>query len=148
MRVFSRVLITAALATGLLFAGSTTPASAMTAKHGEWVAKVAYAQKGDPYQWGANGPSRFDCAGLVQYVYKQTGKSLPRTAGQQRYVGQRIPKAYKRKGDILVFINSSGTAYHSAIYAGNGYVWEAQRTGTVVGMHKIWSSGYIVRRPY
>ncbi|MEO6605655.1 MAG: C40 family peptidase [Aeromicrobium sp.] len=107
----------------------------------KWAAK----QKGDPYRYGANGPKSFDCSGLVQYVYKKAGKKIGRTSGDQ-LKGKHIAKSKKKKGDILIFI-SNGRAYHSAIYAGHGKMWEAQRSGTKVGKHKIWSSGYVVRRP-
>lgn len=109
------------------------------------VIKWASKQKGDPYKYGANGPGSFDCSGLVQYVYKKSGKKVGRTSGAQ-LKGKHISKSKKKKGDILIFI-SNGRAYHSAIYAGDGKMWEAQRSGTRVGKHKIWSSGYVVRRP-
>lgn len=109
------------------------------------VIKWAAKQKGDPYEYGANGPGSFDCSGLVQYVYKKAGKKIGRTSGAQ-LKGKHIAKNKKKKGDILIFI-SNGRAYHSAIYAGDGKMWEAQRSGTRVGKHKIWSSGYVVRRP-
>ncbi len=111
----------------------------------EKVIKWAAKQKGDPYKYGANGPNSFDCAGLVQYVYKKSGKKIGRTSGAQ-LKGKHIAKGKKKKGDILIFV-SNGRAYHSAIYAGDGKMWEAQRSGTKVGKHKIWSSGYVVRRP-
>lgn len=109
------------------------------------VIKWAAKQKGDPYKYGANGPGSFDCSGLVQYVYKKSGKKVGRTSGAQ-LKGKHISKSKKKKGDILIFI-SNGRAYHSAIYAGDGKMWEAQKSGTRVGKHKIWSSGYVVRRP-
>lgn len=109
------------------------------------VIKWAAKQKGDPYKYGANGPGSFDCSGLVQYVYKKAGKKIGRTSGAQ-LKGKHIAKSKKKKGDILIFI-SNGRAYHSAIYAGDGKMWESQRSGTRVGKHKIWSSGYVVRRP-
>jgi cell wall-associated NlpC family hydrolase len=109
------------------------------------VIKWAAKEKGKPYQYGADGPRSFDCSGLVQYVYKKAGKKIGRTSGAQ-LKGKHIAKGKKRKGDIMIFM-SGGTAYHSAIYAGDGKMWEAQRTGTRVGKHKIWSSSYVVRRP-
>lgn len=111
----------------------------------EKVIKWAAKQKGDPYRYGANGPKSFDCSGLVQYVYKKSGKKIGRTSGAQ-LKGKHIKKSKKKKGDILIFM-SNGRAYHSAIYAGKGKMWEAQRSGTTVGKHKIWSSRYVVRRP-
>ena len=106
-----------------------------------WVA----AQKGKPYEYGADGPGSFDCSGLVQYVYKKAGKKIGRTSGAQ-LAGKHIDKNKKHTGDILIFMNGS-TAHHSAIYAGDGKMWEAQKSGNRVGKHKLWPSGSVVRLP-
>jgi cell wall-associated NlpC family hydrolase len=121
------------------------PAPAPKQTRAQKVIKWAGKQKGKPYRYGANGPKSFDCAGYVQYVFKKSGKKVGRTSGAQ-LKGKHISKSNKKPGDILIFIKN-GRAYHSAIYAGNGKMWEVQRSGTRVGKHKIWSSGYIVRRP-
>src|SRR3546814_6882108 len=61
----------------------TSPGTAEAASLSSRALKVAAAQKNDRYQWGAEGPSRFDCSGLVWYSYKRSGKTLPRTAQGQ-----------------------------------------------------------------
>ena len=57
-------------------APSASPATAsapaptlITSSLGLRATRIAAAQRGDPYRWGASGPSAFDCAGLVYYVY-------------------------------------------------------------------------------
>lgn len=145
---YTRALATLILAAGLVLGGLVGPtastASASTTR-AEKVMKYVKKQKGKPYKWGADGPKSFDCSGLVQYVYKKAGKKIGRTSGAQlKY--KKIAKSKKKKGDILIF-KRNGRAYHSAIYAGKGTMWEAQRSGTRVGKHKIWSKGYVVRRP-
>jgi cell wall-associated NlpC family hydrolase len=42
---------------------------------------VAYARskEGAPYVWGAEGPNAFDCSGLVQWAYGNTGVSRQET---------------------------------------------------------------------
>ncbi|TAS26705.1 peptidase M23, partial [Lactiplantibacillus plantarum] len=35
------------------------------------------------YVWGAEGPSAFDCSGLVEYALKKLGISFPRTSSEQ-----------------------------------------------------------------
>ncbi|HWB36530.1 MAG TPA: NlpC/P60 family protein, partial [Rugosimonospora sp.] len=56
------------------------------------LAALAWAvrQIGKPYEWGAEGPNSFDCSGLVQYIYKQLGKSLPRTTDAQFAATTRV----------------------------------------------------------
>ncbi|MCW2749440.1 MAG: hypothetical protein JWR83_550 [Aeromicrobium sp.] len=147
MRTTYRILASLCIAMSIVLAGLAGPialsadASTRSDKVMHWVAK----EKGKPYKYGANGPKKFDCSGLVQYVYKKAGKKIGRTSGAQ-LKGKHIKKSKKRKGDILIFMHGN-YAYHSAIYAGHGKMWEAQRSGTKVGKHKIWSSGYVVRRP-
>ena len=42
---------------------------------------------GRPYAWGAEGPSSFDCSGLIQYVYWKYGIDLPRRRYSQSASG-------------------------------------------------------------
>jgi cell wall-associated NlpC family hydrolase len=148
MRTFSRVSASLFIGSAIVMTGLTGPASAAKVKvddRADEVLSWAKKQKGKPYVYGADGPGSFDCSGFVQYVYKKAGKKIGRTSGAQ-LSGKSIAKGDKKPGDILIFVRG-GSAYHSAIYAGDGKMWEAQRTGTTVGKHKIWSQGYVVRRP-
>lgn len=147
MRTYTRVLATLFTALVVVLTGlsGTANASTSSTSRADTVIKQAAKLKGKPYKWGGSGPRSFDCSGYVQYVYKKAGKKIGRTSGAQ-LKGKRIFKSKKRAGDILVF-SRGGRAYHSAIYAGGGKMWEAQRTGVPVGKHKIWSQGYVVVRP-
>ncbi|MRJ76593.1 hypothetical protein GEV29_08605 [Aeromicrobium sp. SMF47] len=147
MRTYTRVLATLFTALVVVLTGLTGTANAKTTTttRADTVLKQAAKLKGKPYKWGGAGPRAFDCSGYVQYVYKKAGKKIGRTSGAQ-LKGKRIAKGKKKPGDILVF-RRGGSAYHSAIYAGGGKMWEAQRTGVPVGKHKIWSQGYVVVRP-
>ena len=155
MRMYARVSASLFLGSAIVLTGLSAPALAegstkttvKTVKTDRYKAVISQAKKlkGKPYRYGGATPSGFDCSGYVQYVYKKAGKQIGRTSGAQ-LSGASIPKSKKKPGDILVFMRG-GTAYHSAIYAGDGEMWEAQRTGVPVGRHDIWSSGYVVRRP-
>lgn len=110
------------------------------------ILKTAAKYKGTPYVWGGTTPKGFDCSGYVQYVFKKaTGKKLPRIAGDQMRKGKKISKSKKKKGDLIGFSNGSGY-YHIAIYAGDGKIWHAPRTGETVKKVKIWTSAYSVAR--
>ena len=83
------------------------------------IVALAKEQVGKPYVWGATGPDKFDCSGLVQYVYQHAaGINLPRTTYGQVKVGQTVPLDKLQAGD-LVFWGSETAPYHVAIYIGN-----------------------------
>jgi len=155
MRMHTRALSSLFIGSAIVITGLSGPAladssdqSGVTVKRvdrSDSVISQAKKLKGKPYRYGGATPSGFDCSGYVQYVYKKAGKKIGRTSGAQ-LAGRSIPKSQKKPGDILIFKHGS-TAYHSAIYAGDGKMWEAQRTGVPVGKHGIWSGDYVVRRP-
>ncbi|GGL85447.1 hypothetical protein GCM10010129_31420 [Streptomyces fumigatiscleroticus] len=106
--------------------GSTTSAS------GRAAAAFAAAQSkiGTPYVYGATGPSSFDCSGLTSWAYAQAGVSIPRTSEAQANYGTRIySQSDLQVGDLVFFFND---LHHVGLYAGNGQVLHAPRTGTVV----------------
>ncbi len=79
---------------------------------------VVKNQKGDPYKWGAAGPGRFDCSGLVYYSFRKAGfDNVPRTSSQQARFADRIKKSKMRKGDLMFFYDGGGV-YHVAVFAG------------------------------
>ncbi len=96
---------------------------------------------GARYVAGATGPTYFDCSGYVGYVLRRAiGASLPRTSYQMRAALPRI-SGYPLPGDLVFVYNGVGGAvHHVAIYAGNGYWWEASNPSSGVGLHRAWSS--------
>ncbi|GAB3178496.1 C40 family peptidase [Streptomyces incanus] len=102
-----------------------------TAVSGRAAAAVTAARSalGKPYAWGANGPSGFDCSGLMQWSYAQAGIALPRTSQAQRYAGTRVPLSQARPGDLVVY---RADATHVGMYVGNGQVIHAPYPGAPV----------------
>ncbi|MFF4378948.1 NlpC/P60 family protein [Kitasatospora sp. NPDC092039] len=92
---------------------------------------AAASKVGSPYVWGATGPSSFDCSGLMVWAFNQADVSLPRTSQAQASAGTRIGTdlSQAQPGDLLIFYSD---AHHVGIYAGNGQVLHAPRTGTNV----------------
>lgn len=115
----------------------------MTAR--QKIVAAAVSRIGTPYVFGAAGPNAFDCSGLTKYSYAKAGVSLPHSADAQKRYGKAVSRAAAKPGDLVVFY-SGGYAYHAAIYAGSGYIYEAAKPGTNVGKHKIWSSSIGFRR--
>ncbi|MFF1796669.1 C40 family peptidase, partial [Kitasatospora sp. NPDC058263] len=87
----------------------------------------ALAQLGKPYVWGGDGPSGFDCSGLVQQAFRRSGISLPRVADDQYAATTPITAGQLHRGDLL-FWSDSGRAsgiHHVGIYLGGGKFVEA-----------------------
>ncbi|UZJ24771.1 NlpC/P60 family protein [Rhodococcus antarcticus] len=105
--------------------GALTPAGSGV---GGAALQAALSKVGSPYAYGANGPSAFDCSGLVQWSYAQAGMSLPRTTGGQAGVGTAVSQADLQPGDIVIFYNGG----HDGLYVGNGMVVHAPTEGDVV----------------
>ncbi|GGX53511.1 C40 family peptidase [Streptomyces minutiscleroticus] len=91
---------------------------------------AAQSRIGSPYVYGATGPSSFDCSGLTSWAYAQAGVGIPRTSEAQANYGTRIySQSDLQIGDLVFFFND---LHHVGLYAGNGQVLHAPRTGTVV----------------
>lgn len=97
------------------------------------VVKVAYAQLGKPYVYGAAGPGAFDCSGLVMYCYARVGVSLPHSSYMQARCGVPVSYGELQPGD-LVFFRGYG---HVGIYIGGGQYIHAPRTGDVVKISSL-----------
>lgn len=102
--------------------------------------KYALTKVGDPYVWGAAGPSAFDCSGLVMWAYAQIGISLPHYTGDQWNAGVHIPRDQLQPGDLLFFFADIG---HVGIYVGNGYMLDAPTFGIPVGIHPVFWSAFV-----
>lgn len=116
------------------------PAPAPPASDSNIVA-IAKQYIGTPYVYGGSSPSGFDCSGFTQYVYRQAGKSIPRTSTQQMQAATRV--STPQPGD-LIFFGDGSSAYHVGIYIGNGKMIDENHPGGDVGIRAIYSgvSGY------
>ncbi|WP_028663056.1 C40 family peptidase [Saccharomonospora halophila] len=114
---------------------------------GQRIVEIAGRQAGKPYVFGAEGPARFDCSGLVQYVHRQAGIDLPRTAARQRAAVPSVSHSAMRPGDLLFFHNG-GRVYHVGIFAGSNAMWAAPEPGDVVRRQSVWTDSYTVGRAW
>jgi cell wall-associated NlpC family hydrolase len=98
---------------------------------------IALAQVGKPYVWGATGPDSFDCSGLMQWSWAQTGVHLPRVSQDQQPWAIPVPISELQPGDLVFFGNP---AHHVAMYVGNGMMVDAPHSGANVEVVSIWWS--------
>ncbi|GAA5081172.1 C40 family peptidase [Streptomyces similanensis] len=89
------------------------------------------SQIGKAYVSGATGPSAYDCSGLVQTAFKQVGISLPRVSQDQSTAGTQVGLSNLQPGDILYW-GGAGSAYHVAVYVGDGMFVGAQNPSSGV----------------
>jgi cell wall-associated NlpC family hydrolase len=128
--------------------GTTTTSTPTQAPTGKTVVRQAglgtralaliKLQAGKPYLWGAAGPNSFDCSGLTQYVYKQLGIMLQRSADQQYRTTLHVPYSQAQIGDLIFFYDTAGYVYHVGMYAGNGMMWDAPNSTSVVRYENVW----------
>ena len=92
---------------------------------------VAYAteQLGKPYEWGAEGPTSYDCSGLTSQAWASAGQGIPRTSQEQWKQLKRIDIEDMRPGDLIIY---NDDASHVAMYIGDGAIIHAPRPGRTV----------------
>ncbi|HEX3005879.1 MAG TPA: C40 family peptidase [Angustibacter sp.] len=110
---------------------------------GQAAAAWARTQIGKDYEWGADGPSTYDCSGLTLRAWQRGGVSLPHSSRMQYDVTQHVPYSSLRPGDLIFYGYGSdpSTIHHVGIYIGGGQMVEAPYTGAQVRIASIWRSG-------
>jgi cell wall-associated NlpC family hydrolase len=129
--------------------GTSSGSSRSTSARGASAAvSAALSQRGKPYQWGATGPSAYDCSGLVQWAFRQAGISLPRTSFSMYGVGSSVSSGNIQAGD-LVFFNTAGAGASDVGLAISGSQ-AVSATSHGVMVHEIhsgyWGSHYVGAR--
>jgi cell wall-associated NlpC family hydrolase len=100
----------------------------------------ALRARGDPYVWGAAGPSAFDCSGLVVWAYAKVGISLPHFTGDQWDMGIHVGRNQLQPGDLVFFYPDIG---HVGLYLGNGLMVDAPDFGEVVQVQPVMWAYYV-----
>jgi cell wall-associated NlpC family hydrolase len=144
----ARAFIPLALAGAVLFslAPSTPAAATTTTTEAQQIIRIAKAQIGDPWRYGAAGPSAFDCSGLVRYAFRRAGDggaihtSFLRSA-RSLYVWFRshgkASRSNPRIGDLVIW----GYGTHVGIYIGDGKAISTLMNGVRVhGIHAVRAS--------
>ena len=115
--------------TGFTGRSTTRSTEAMRAAAVEYASKQVLAKK--RYVWGSEGPTTFDCSGLVYAAYRDAGLGWPnwdRLNSSLYWVStKRVPLKDLVPGDLLFYSYKPtvSTIHHISIYAGDGMMWEA-----------------------
>ncbi|MBP3893315.1 MAG: C40 family peptidase [Atopobiaceae bacterium] len=96
----------------------------------------AYAAIGSPYVYGADGPSSFDCSGLVCYCYGYArGRTTYDMISSLQSTGSWKTSMDQLSVGDLVFTDEG----HVGIYTGGGTMIHAPRPGKSVCETSVWS---------
>ncbi|MER5419552.1 C40 family peptidase [Streptosporangium roseum] len=101
---------------------------------GSAIVDAARKHIGKPYVWGADGPSAFDCSGLVYYTLNQAGIKIGDTTAAGYQASGKPITSSPQPGDIVFF---GDPATHVGIYAGDGKMIHAPRPGTMVRVEDV-----------
>jgi cell wall-associated NlpC family hydrolase len=137
-------IIPIALAGAVLFsvAPSTPVAASTTTTEAQQIVNIARAQLGDPWRYGASGPSSFDCSGLVRYAFRRAGDASTIHTDYLRSARSlylwfkahgRASRSNPRIGDLVIW----GYGTHVGIYIGNGKAISTLRNG--VRIHGVFA---------
>ena len=109
--------------------GATTADAATSTE----ITQTANKYIGVPYVYGGTTTKGFDCSGYTQYVFKQLGVTIKRTAADQYKQGTAVSKANLKVGDLVFFNTTGRTASHVGIYLGNNkFAHAGSSTGVTV----------------
>jgi cell wall-associated NlpC family hydrolase len=100
----------------------------------------AYNKLGSPYEWGAEGPSRFDCSGLTMWAWARGGVSLPHSSQAQYDTLPHVAQSDIQPGDLTFY---GSPIHHVGIYIGGGQMINAPHTGDVVRIADAFRSDYV-----
>jgi cell wall-associated NlpC family hydrolase len=98
------------------------------------IVNAARQHLGKPYIWGANGPSAFDCSGLLYYAMNQAGIKIGDTTAEGYQASGKPITGPPQPGD-MVFFGDPPT--HCGIYIGNGQMINAPHSGAVVRIEDV-----------
>jgi cell wall-associated NlpC family hydrolase len=107
---------------------------------------------GTPYKWGGSSPATgFDCSGLVQWAYAQSGIQIPRVTDQQILAsnGTPVDRNHLLPGDLVFFRDPSGYVHHVGMSLGGDKFIHAPHTGDVVKISSLsgwYASTYVGAR--
>ena len=131
-------------ATGYDNSYSSGSSSSSSTSLGQQIAVFGMQYVGYPYVYGGTSPSGFDCSGFVQYIYRQFGYSINRTATAQLANGYYVSYDSLIPGD-LVFFGSGSSASHVGMYIGGGEFVHAANSRSGVKISSLSESWYAAR---
>ena len=100
---------------------------------------VAFSREliGSPYRYGGESPSGFDCSGLVRYVYRKVGITVPHSSRLLYQQARKVSLDQLQPGDLLFFNVSRNKISHVGIYTASGKFIHAPSSVKRVSMARL-----------
>lgn len=134
-RIISFILVLGAVLTALTALNTVRASAAPLTNRGASVLAEAQTRAGDWYVYGADGPTAFDCSGLVYWAAHRLGINMPRDTYSMLSTGISegilIPTWHPVAGDLAFY----GAGHVEIVAHGHNVTFGAQQPGTPVGFH-------------
>lgn len=136
------ILLAAVMITGIVLP-SEGKAAAYT---GQGIVTIAKKYLGVPYLYGGTTTKGFDCSGFTQYVYKEAGITIKRTAAEQYTQGTVVQQGKLQPGDLVFFSSNGSSISHVGIYTGeNSFISSTTSKGVSIASmdNTYWKPIYV-----
>ena len=123
--------------------------SFISGTQGKQIVSTAQTLMGIPYVFGGTTTSGFDCSGLVQYVFKMHGLTIPRLADEQYNLGKAAKPHQLVAGDLVFFSTYMAGVSHCGIYVGDGkFLHASSSKGVSIDSldNEYWKARYVGAR--
>lgn len=116
---------------------SRREAETQAAALGHQLVATALDLRGVPYRNGGADARGFDCSGLVAYVFRQYGLSVPRQTSAQFTAGRKVDKDAIQPGDLVFFSTVAPGASHVGIAVDDDEFVHAPSSRGVVRVERL-----------
>ncbi len=131
-----RIFIFLILSSALLIQGCKSKKKIAAESPAFTVIQTAKSYRGTPYKYGGTTRAGIDCSALVYHSFYSIGLSLPRRSEDQSKLGEKVPLAQVKPGDVLFF--ATGRKKNEVTHS--GIVTEVEK-GDVRFIHSSTSLG-------
>ena len=107
------------------------PSMGSGSSEGAIAVQAALTRVGDPYVWGAGGPTAVDCSGRVMWSFQQAGIFLPHSSYALAAGGEPVSIDSMQPGDVITYYSD---ASHVGLYVGDGMMIHASTFGVPVAV--------------